>query len=346
MDSYWQDRAETIFQAGEKSANEMLKSMQKVYKETYSSIEKEINAFYGKYATDNKLSLIEVNKRLNPQELKSAKEEIKRYYDMVDSSKISPNMAKQYKDELRLQSAKAYMSRLEELKLSIQNQLIKLGEKEYVAFSDTLYDIYDDTYNKYSFDIDKYRGFSTGFEQLNTKKIDKALQERWLGENYSDRIWKNKAKLMNELETTFLQGVAQGFNSKKIAQNMAKNMNASYKNCERLARTESGHIMGEASKQNYKDTGVEKYQFIATLDNKTSEICQSLDNEVFLVKEAQEGINYPEMHPNCRSTTIPYFEKDEIDDMFDVAMRSARDENGKVYYVSADTTYKQWKENN
>lgn len=347
---YWNKRAEQRILMGEKSADELLTTMKTVYNNSLKDINKEIEAFYGRYAENNNLTLTEVHKRLDPTQLKSAKEEIKRYYDTIDKlarnkdSKVDISLLRKYKDELRLQSAKAYMSRLEELKLELKNITVNLGIMESEAFYQTLEKIYSENYSYARYDIDKYKRFSTGFEKLNYKQLNTAIHQQWLGMNYSDRIWQNKGKLLEQLNTTFLQGVAQGHNPKKIAESMKKNYGTAYHNCERLARTECNHISNEATYQSYKDNGISKYQFLATLDNRTSEICQSLDNKVFELKEKEVGVNYPPMHPNCRSTTIPYFEPDSIDKMFDEAQRVARDEDRKLYYVPASMTYKEWKE--
>ena len=347
---YWNKRAEERILMGEKTASELLTTMKTVYNNSLKDINKEIEAFYGRYAENNNLTLTEVHKRLDPTQLKSAKDEIKRYYDDVDKlarnkdGNVDVNLLRQYKDELRLQSAKAYMSRLEELKLGLKNITVHLGIKESEAYYQTLSKIYSDNYKRTNFDIDKFLGFSTGFESLNYKQLNTAIHQRWLGMNFSDRIWKNKGQLLDQINTTFLQGVAQGHNSKKIALEMAKNMGTSYHNCERLVRTECAHIAGQATLDGYKERGTKKYKYDVTLDNRTSEICQSLDGQVFDVKEAQEGINYPPMHPNCRSSTTPYFEPDDIDKMFDEAERVARDENGKLYYVPSSMNYKEWQE--
>ena len=347
-DEYWNKRANQRFLMGEKTASELLNTMKTVYNNSLKDINKEIEAFYGRYAENNNLTITEVNKRLDPKELKSTKEEIKKYYDKINElarnsdGSVDVKLLRQYKDELLLQSAKAYMSRLEELKLNLKNITVNLGIEESKAYYQTLSKIYDDTYKRVNYDFDKFLGWSTGFEGLNYKKLNSAIHQQWLGENYSDRIWKNKGKLLDQINTTFLQGIAQGHNPRKIAETMSKNMGTSYYNCKRLARTESAHIIGEATLQGYKDRGRKQYQFEATLDNRTSDICQSLDGQVFELREAQEGVNYPPMHPNCRSTTIPYFESDEIDKMFDEAQRVARDENGELYYVPASMTYKEW----
>lgn len=349
-DEYWLERAKQRELMGEKTADELLQTMKSVYQNCLADIKKEIEAFYGRYAENNNLTLIEVNKRLDPSQLKSAKEEIKKYYDAVNklaknnNGDVDVKLLHKYKDELRLQSAKAYMSRLEELKLGLKNITINLGVAESKAYYQTMSKIYEDTYKRTNFDIDKFLGFSTGFEGLNYKKLNSAIHQQWLGMNFSDRIWNHKGKLLDQINTTFLQGVAQGHNPRKIAESMAKNMGTAYYNCERLARTECAHIAGEATLQGYKEHGMEKYKFDATLDDRTSDICQSLDGEVFLIKEAQEGVNYPPMHPNCRSTTIPYFEPDEVDKMFDEAQRVARNEEGELYYVPASMTYKEWEQ--
>jgi uncharacterized protein with gpF-like domain len=39
------------------------------------------------------------------------------------------------------------------------------------------------------------------------------------------------------------------------------------------------------------------------LDSRTSEICRELNGKRFKLSEAEVGVNYPPMHPNCRSTT-------------------------------------------
>ena len=164
---YWNKRAEQRILMGEKTASELLTTMKTVYNNSLKDINKEIEAFYGRYAENNNLTLTEVHKRLDPIRLKSAKEEIKRYYDDVDklarnkNGTVDVSLLRKYKDELRLQSAKAYMSRLEELKLGLKNITVHLSIKESEAYYQTLSKIYSDNYKRTNFDIDKFLGFST-----------------------------------------------------------------------------------------------------------------------------------------------------------------------------------------
>lgn len=49
-----------------------------------------------------------------------------------------------------------------------------------------------------------------------------------------------------------------------------------------------------------------EYQFIAKLDERTSKVCRHNNNRIFKVKDMFADINESPIHPNCRSTTVPY----------------------------------------
>ena len=61
-----------------------------------------------------------------------------------------------------------------------------------------------------------------------------------------------------------------------------------------------------------------------------------MDGKVIDKKDYQPGVTVPPFHPNCRGTTCPWF-----DDMADVGQRIARDNEGEVYYVPPDMTYRE-----
>ena len=51
----------------------------------------------------------------------------------------------------------------------------------------------------------------------------------------------------------------------------------------RLVRTEINYYHNQIDLRAYKDMGIEKYRYLAVLDNRTSDICQELDGQVFEV---------------------------------------------------------------
>lgn len=93
----------------------------------------------------------------------------------------------------------------------------------------------------------------------------------------------------------------------------------------------------QASLKAYQECGIEMYEFLTTLDHKTSKPCQELDRKRFLIKDAVPRKNYPPMHPNCRSTTVAAFEDDKV------TKRLAKDKSGKYYEVPSDMSYPEWK---
>ena len=336
--TYWTQRAEQRLINAENLTSDMLANLKTTYEATIKSLEKEINAFYGKYATETGLSLEDVRKRLNSKELKDFKTQLKKYYDEVQRlGGYSPD-TKLYLREL---SAKAYISRLEELQAQMRWQVENLYRTQQLKLFDVLSKGYEDTYLRATFDMQQGIGFAYSFNTLDDNKVRLAVTQKWQGSNFSDRIWADKARLIDTLNTAIPQGVALGQNPRKVAQTIAKSMNTRYSNAERLARTEMSHIANESSRQAYNEVPevLQEYKIVATLDNRTSDICQNQDGHVYKMSEWEEGITAPPFHPSCRSCTIPYFpEMDNAE-----YTRIATDyETGKSYFVPANLNYKEW----
>ena len=62
-------------------------------------------------------------------------------------------------------------------------------------------------------------------------------------------------------------------------------MNVGLYNATTLVRTEVNHFANEAEMLAYEELDIEKYRFIATLDQVTCKHCADLDNKVFHVKD-------------------------------------------------------------
>ena len=117
-------------------------------------------------------------------------------------------------------------------------------------------------------------------------------------------------------------------------------MNTSLYNAKRLVLTEQAYFCTLGQKDAFSELDVEEYEIVATLDGRTSEICQEMDTKHFPVKDMQAGVNAPPFHVFCRSTICPYF-----DDEFSLTdKRTAKnDETGEWYEVPANMDYATWK---
>ena len=101
------------------------------------------------------------------------------------------------------------------------------------------------------------------------------------------------------------RGFAEGQTNWQIAKQVKDEIDTSKRNTATMVRTGVQHIANQARKKVLQDNGVKKYQWVSTLDSRTSAFCQRVDNLIF---EYGKG-PYPPVHPNCRSTTVPDFPK-------------------------------------
>ena len=78
---------------------------------------------------------------------------------------------------------------------------------------------------------------------------------------------------------------------------------------ERIARTEVSASINEGNIESYKQAGIESVEWLAIVDDVTSEECLMNDGEIRKIgDEFPSGvIAPPENHPNCRCNTLPVF---------------------------------------
>ncbi len=333
---YWAGRSERIILNAERQGAELIKTLSGFYAEADRQIQREVEAFFGRYASSEGIALDEAKKRLTSGELKRFNEELRRYH--TEAQRLGLNSG--YVQHLRTLSARAYVSRQMELLAQIRHQVETLMGQTLPAMTGTLAGVYNESYYREIFYMQQGLGFGTDFARMDTGTVEAILRKPWLGDNFSSRLWQNKEQLLRQMEQIIPRAFAAGENSRVLGQQLAKRLNVSQSAGERLVRTEVSHAANQASLRAYKEMGVEEYEYLATLDNRTSEICASLDGKVFRVTDASTGVNFPPSHPHCRSTTVPYFAPDEFDDP---ASRAARDADGKYYTVPASMTYAEWK---
>lgn len=114
---------------------------------------------------------------------------------------------------------------------------------------------------------------------------------------------------------------------------------------ERIVRTSLNHIANVANERAMVEAEVDKYQYLATLDFRTSAVCRSLDLEVF---DVDSNSPRPPQHPNCRSTTIPYLGsptgglRPSVADDRPVSEIPKSEREEKIGRVSGDTSYGKW----
>lgn len=153
------------------------------------------------------------------------------------------------------------------------------------------------------------------FASPDTRAINAILNSEFKGATYSERIWKNTDELAKRLPVLIGSNMASGAGYETTKRILMKEFDVGKYEATRLVRTELNRFHNRAEIDAYKEAGVEMYEYLAFLDNRTSHFCDprqgGLGGQVFLVSEAVEGFNYPPLHPNCRSTTRAILSNDK-----------------------------------
>lgn len=333
---YWQKRFEQIEDSSNKVASKVAFDTEKMFQQAEKEIEQEISVWYQRFATNNGMTLADAKKFLKDNDLKEFKWNVQEYIKYGEENSLN----KQWIKELENASAKYHISRLEALKLQTRQTIEALYNNEEKIVNTMVQRVYSDGYYHSMYEIQ--RGFNIGWDigTIDQKKLQRIISKPWAtdGKNFSDRIWQSKNQLIEGLHTELTRTCILGKSPDAAIKNISKKFNTSKSQAGRLIMTEQAYFSSVAQQDVFNDLDVEKYEIVATLDNRTSDVCSSMDGEVFEMKDYEPGVTAPPFHPNCRTTTVPYF-----DDQFDIGERAAKDENGKTYYVPANMKYNDWK---
>jgi len=335
---YWEERFAALEEAQSKRGAEYFAELEKQYNRASASVQRDIERWYTRFAVNNEITLQEARKLLTGSDLEEFHWNVMEYIEKGRTLNYSTQWARQLENA----SARVHVSRLEALKLQMQNHVEVLYGNELDDFAEEMKKIYTEGYYHTAYEIQK--GFNIGYDlmRLDTNKIEKVISRPWAadGSNFSDRIWKQKSQLVSDLHNNLTQAIIRGQNPHVVTEAIARRFNVSKGQAGRLVMTESAFFNSASNYDCYKDLGVEQYEILATLDTKTSDICRALDGKVFDMKDYAAGVTAPPFHVWCRTTTVPYF-----DDEFELdTERAARDENGKTYFVPADMKYEEWYE--
>ena len=332
---YWTKRKANLIYEQMDKAERQADKFDKVYKESKAYLDKQINKIFDKFQRDYGLS--ERDARHVLKNMKDQKD-LNELRKVLEARPNDPNIQRLLAD---LDSpAYAYrMKRLERLSddLDRMRESIYHSEK---SGSDAFYsDLMKDSYYKATFDLQQQTGLAYSFSDLPETEIKRLQGLKWTGEAYSDRIWSNTGALASSVKDELLVSLMTGRSVRDTSQAIAERFEAGQNKARRLVRTESAFFHNQMELLSYEDAEITKYKFVAVLDKRTSHICQEHDNKVYDTDKAVPGVNYPPLHPWCRSTTIAH---DEDIDYSKLERRARNPETGKVEYVPADMSYKDW----
>lgn len=333
--SYWEKRQIENMYRYMQSAEAAADQIAELYLRASRWLSFEADEIFERYTTKHNLTETEARRLLNTLRDRSSVDEM--------LQKLKSGDYDGSKSELiaKLES-QAYRARIERLR-QLQNQLDYVMENVYrqeKAISTSYYvDLANESYYRTIYDMQQRAQAAFSFNHIDSKVIDAVVNSKWSGENYSSRIWKNTRALARDVKEELLINLVTGRTEREAADILANKFAQSASKARRLVRTESAYVSAELNFKAYEEMSIEEYQFLATLDLRTSEICRKLDLMFFKVKDRKVGVNCPPMHPWCRSTTVGVVDRKYLESK----RRAAIDpKTGKTIYVPGNMTYDEW----
>lgn len=110
------------------------------------------------------------------------------------------------------------------------------------------------------------------------------------------------------LESTLLEGYRLGEGIPKLAGRIQAVWDENRSRVTNYARTMTNEIYNQAHIYGYREMGgVDAIQFLAAIDDRTSEICRMLHLTIWALNDPE--IQKPPLHFRCRSTIVAFFGK-------------------------------------
>jgi SPP1 gp7 family putative phage head morphogenesis protein len=347
---YWEHRAALRQAAYDRANNKVVESVSRAYDRTMRQLDKDIDKIMATYTRKTGLSPEEAYDFLREGVPQSVMDDLGARVAAISD----PRERKQLGVMLRTDAYRARISRLDAIKASTRVGLTEAAEVELGAITPHLRHTADLAYSRTMFDIQKA---TVGFQMVGVPRraLETILKSKWLGTHYSTSVWQNRDAMAGILDRALMEVSGMGKLSNMTMKDVRgmvdlnkwrSRVKSKFKTeaqyskyaANRLIRTESAYVAGQTTAVAYDECGIERYEYMATLDSRTSEKCSGLDGKIFEVSEKEVGVNWPPMHPHCRSHVSPV-----IDGLTrEGSTRTARDANGKSVYVPRDMKYQEW----
>lgn len=336
-DNYWEQRSIERQLLSEQKLSKYEKQIRSSYTKGMNAIETDLNLIMDNYQKY-------VNKRFGVQ---LSRTEASDFLNAVVDPSTMGQLRGRWKsrgvniDEILAQTGN-YSSRITNKQMYRQSVDLAMGEiaSQEIEISKMAYtDIISDSYSRKIFDISKGTGLDLSMQSIDLNQIQNIMNMNWSGEHFSSRVWRNTSQVAKELKGLFTIDMLSNRPTAALINDLDNFTDYGRYASARLIRTESNAMRTETEAQVSMDLGLEKYRILATLDMKTSEVCQKMDLKVFLYKDLKIGETAPPFHPNCRTITQDQF--DDVD--YSKLERIARDPvTGETMYVPGDMTYEDW----
>ncbi|WP_425203989.1 minor capsid protein [Priestia megaterium] len=179
-----------------------------------------------------------------------------------------------------------------------------IGQKDVEVTTKILNETTTNSFYRTAFMIEAGLASVLNVNPLKTNEIKAIVNTPINEEMFSDRIWKNKQKLVKQVKYSVERAMINGDDPRKLAKQVKDIFGVSAYESKRLISNEVARVSRQAQDQAYEKSGVVKeVMFDATLDSKTSKYCRAHDGKIY---KFGEHPRIPEdTHVGCRSDIVP-----------------------------------------
>lgn len=317
QERYWENRSQSRVLATDRQGDKAQADQKRAYEDAKKSVRQEIEKFYEKFSDATGIDSQMARKNLSNRELDDFKKELSRKRKVIKEMLAKdPNNDKlrAYDTEFERLSKVRALTRRESLEANIKAEIVKLGGTQDQQINARSNNVVNTALWMNSADLSMLGDVDAKLGVGHPEQVRRAAEENWKHGDFSDKIWSDKEKLIDETRNVLTRAFVHHDGAIDTARRLSSKMNASESNALRLVRTEFNHLSNQAALAEYQAKGIKKYKFVAAIDSRTSDICRELDGQIFNVADAKTGLNFPPMHPNCRSVTTPVIDWDDEDE--------------------------------
>lgn len=286
--TYWEERRKRLDASMAKDEKRLFAKLATYYDREAARLDREIAAYYAKYGEQDVIAY-----RVLLQNLSDADRQL-----LLERMDAFAEKYPEYAHLLPVRTSIYKLNRLEGLRQSIAMQQLEMGaqeQKQAKAFFQRMA-------LRYANASAEYLGFGKQFYSVDHDAIQRILGNAWCNaKDFSARIWDNRQKLAQTLQTDFVNAFVRGDSYQRISRMMRqKFQNVSKSNMERLVFTEDTYLAAESSVMPFSQY-YDRYLYECA-DGNACAICRALQGESFPIRDRMPGLNFPPMHPWCRCT--------------------------------------------
>jgi len=349
-EAYWAQRALDRLTLVERQSSEYFDQISKIYTNAKLQIYADIEQILKNYVSASGLAADEARELLTVRESQEFLTGLKQQVMECDD----PVIKRQLMAQLSAPAYRARISRLQAIEASIDTNIKLIAPQEVAVLEGNLIATADLSYYRTMYDYQKGAGYGFSFAGLDQQSVEKVLGEKWAGKTFSSRVWTNVNTVSMRTKDIVQQNIMTGRSWRRCTQDITEYVNTKHAGAlfaaERLLRTETNYVHNDITADAYKAMGVTKYKYLATLDERTSEMCRDHDGNIdpdtgedYTLENKKVGVNFPPLHPFCRSVTVA-----RLDANIEARLvRRAKDPiTGKISTVPSNMTYREWEAKN